>query len=440
MKPPPAIRSFALPMLLCLLVLLPRAAAAGEVLLDGQSTQARVVETLLLRLELMPAVAAAKWRQQLPVSDPGREQALLDFNAGEAAARGLAPEPVVALLGEQFRLARERQSLLLDRWAREGCPDCASGPSLPRLRERLDALGARLLDDLTLFASARAAGAGPLPALPQALADSRAVQLPDARDRERQDALLAAIVLDGTGSLAHARSAGILRIGTTGDYAPFTLERNGELRGADIRLGAELARSLGLRAVFLRTRWGTLAEDLQRGAFDLVLGGVSVTPDRAAVGRFTRSYQAGGKTLLVRCEDAGRLSSLAAVDRPGVRVIVNPGGTNERFVREHIHRASVRVHPDNREVFAEIAEDRADAMVTDDVEAEMHARQDPRLCRGMPGLLTQSEKALLLAPDAALHAAVDDWLGRALAAGQPAAWLDEAMNERFAMPPDGAKR
>lgn len=440
MKPLLSIRSLALPALFWLLALLPHAAGAGELLLDASSTQARVVETLLLRLDLMPAVAAAKWREHLPVSDPGREQALLDRNGRAAAARGLAPEPVTALLSEQFRLARERQSLLRDRWAKEGCSDCASGPSLPELRERLDALGVRLLDDLTVFASARAAGAGPLSTLPQMLSERRATQLPDARDRDRQDALLAAIAIEGTGSLARARSAGILRIGTTGDYAPFTLERDGELTGADIRLGMELARALGLRAVFLRTRWAMLAEDLQRGAFDLVLGGVSVTPDRAAVGRFTRSYQASGKTLLVRCEDAARLSSLAAIDRPGVRLIVNPGGTNERFVREHIHRATVRVHPDNREVFREIAEGRADVMVTDDVEAELHARQDPRLCRSMEGPLTRSEKALLIAPDPALHAAVDEWLGQALAAGQPARWMQQAMDERFAMPADGARR
>ncbi|MFM7784611.1 MAG: transporter substrate-binding domain-containing protein, partial [Gammaproteobacteria bacterium] len=368
MKLPPPIRVLALPVLLCLLVLLPRAAAAGEVLLDRQSAQARVVETLLRRLDLMPAVAAAKWREQLPVSDPAREQALLDRNGREAAARGLAPEPVIALLGEQFRLAREHQSLRLDHWAKEGCTDCASGPSLAGLRERLDALGTRLLDDLYLLGSVRAASADAFPPLPQAVSERRAMQLPDAADRDRQDALLAAIALEGTGSLARARSAGTLRIGTTGDYAPFTLERDGELSGADIRLGQELARALGLRAVFLRTRWATLAEDLQRGAFDLVLGGVSVTPDRAAVGRFTRSYQASGKTLLVRCEDAARLSSLAAIDHPGVRLIVNPGGTNERFVREHIRQATVRVHPDNREVFREIAEGRADVMVTDDVE------------------------------------------------------------------------
>jgi cyclohexadienyl dehydratase len=308
------------------------------------------------------------------------------------------------------------------------------------LRERLDALGLRLLEDLSLFASARAAGPGPLPALPQALSERRAMHLPDARDREREDVLLAAVAIDGAGSLARARSAGILRIGTTGDYAPFTLERKGELSGADIRLGVELARALGLRPVFLRTRWATLADDLQRGAFDVVLGGVSVTADRAEVGRFTRSYQASGKTLLVRCEDAARLSSLAAVDRPGVRLIVNPGGTNERFVREHIRRATVRVHPDNREVFREIAEGRADVMVTDDVEAELHARQDPRLCRSMEGTLTRSEKALLTAPDPALHAAVDDWLAESLSAGQPARWMQQAMDERFAMPPDEARR
>lgn len=440
MKLPPALARIARRLALGLLALLPGAVHAGDVLIDAQAAQARAVETLLRRLELMPAVAAAKWRDRLPVSDPRREEALLAAAAHTAAARGLAQGPVTALLGEQFRLARDSQSRLLAQWGTAGCPDCREGPPLAALRAQLEVLGAQLLDELYLLASTRAARGGPMPALPAALADRRAHLLPGPTDRARQEALLGAIVLDGAVNVARIRASGILRIGTTGDYAPFTLERSGALSGADIRLGTALARALGLRAVFLRTRWATLADDLHAGAFDLALGGVSITPDRAAVGRFTRSYQASGKTLLVRCEDAARLSSLAAVDSPGVRLIVNPGGTNERFVREHIRRATVRVHPDNREVFTEIAEGRADVMVTDDVEAELHARQDPRLCRSMEGTLTQSEKALLVAPDAALHAAVDAWLGEALSAGLPARWMQQAMDERFAMPPDRARR
>ncbi|MGL1530597.1 transporter substrate-binding domain-containing protein, partial [Vibrio parahaemolyticus] len=88
------------------------------------------------------------------------------------------------------------------------------------------------------------------------------------------------------------------------------------------------------------------------------------------------------KTILSRCADARKFrAGIEPVDRPEVRVIVNPGGTNEQFVREHLGRARIIVFPDNRGVFEELAAGRADVMITDDVEAMLQSRRHPGLCR-----------------------------------------------------------
>jgi cyclohexadienyl dehydratase len=138
----------------------------------------------------------------------------------------------------------------------------------------------------------------------------------------------------------------------------------------------------------------------------------------------------GGKTLIARCSERTRFDSPDELDQPGVRVIVNPGGTNERYVREHVRRAQVVVYPDNRGVFAEIAAGRADVMVTDDVEAELQSRRWPgQLCRTYAGTLTQGDKRILMARDPALQSAVDAWLQSQVAAGGPQRMLDQAMQD-----------
>jgi len=108
-------------------------------------------------------------------------------------------------------------------------------------------------------------------------------------------------------------------------------------------------------------------------------------------------------------------------------VIVNPGGTNEAWVRTNLERAQIQVHPDNRTIFQEIVAGRADAMVTDDVEVELQARRNPQLCRTLPGTLNRADKAVLMPRDAALKAVVDAWLERQLEAGVPATLLREAL-------------
>ena len=63
--------------------------------------------------------------------------------------------------------------------------------------------------------------------------------------------------------------------------------------------------------------------------------------------------------LATRCADVGKYQTLADIDNNGTRVIVNPGGTNERFTRAHIRNAENSVYTDNTTIFDQIAQGRA---------------------------------------------------------------------------------
>jgi cyclohexadienyl dehydratase len=92
-------------------------------------------------------------------------------------------------------------------------------------------------------------------------------------------ALLATPAFAGT--LDDAQHAGILRVGTPGDYAPFSLHQpDGSYRGADITEVQRLADHLHLKVEFVPTTWSHLADDTKAGRFDIAVGGISVTPAR----------------------------------------------------------------------------------------------------------------------------------------------------------------
>ena len=110
-----------------------------------------------------------------------------------------------------------------------------------------------------------------------------------------------------------------------------------------------------------------------------------------------------------------RFGSLEAIDQPGVRIIVNPGGTNQKFVKANISRAEVIVFNDNRAIFDEIIAERADLMITDAVEVALQSRKHAALCPTMPDrLLSRQEKAFLLPRDPIWRDIVNRWLSGVL--------------------------
>jgi cyclohexadienyl dehydratase len=225
---------------------------------------------------------------------------------------------------------------------------------------------------------------------------------------------------------------GTLRIGMTGDYLPFTYfdKDTSKFRGFDVDMAEMLGKALGVRIEYIRTAWPQLNRDFEADNFDIAMGGVSITLDRQKKGMFSTPIMREGKTPIARCADKGRYETIADIDRPGTRVIVNPGGTNERFAKANIKNAEIKTYSDNVTIFDEIANGNADLMMTDSSETryqqKLHAGV---LCAVHPEKpFDFAEKAYWLQRDVALKAFVDQWLHIALEDGSfkrvYAAWFE----------------
>jgi cyclohexadienyl dehydratase len=225
-----------------------------------------------------------------------------------------------------------------------------------------------------------------------------------------------------------------MRVGTTGDYTPFSLLRPDEsYAGADIDMAHDLAARIGVRLEFVATVWVELLDDFLADRFDIAMGGVTVTAARAERAFFSIPTFVDGKRPLCRREDRDRFTSVATINQEGVRVVANPGSANEAFARANFTRARVRIHHDNTSVFMEIVAGRADVMVTDGLEADHQAQLHPELCAVPVEPFTRLEKAYMFARDPAMKAFIDGWLTAAFASGQWQRALDRAMS---AHPPD----
>ena len=188
------------------------------------------------------------------------------------------------------------------------------------------------------------------------------------------------IPLDG--KVAEIVERGTLLVGTTGDYRPLSFcEPDGTYWGFGIEVAKEIANSLCVETAFVKTSWPTLTADVmaEPQTFDLAIGGITITDARRATMLMSDGYLANGKTILCRASECDRYKSLADIDKPEVRVMVNPGGLNEKFANENLTHATIVVHQKNEEIPTLIAEGVADVMITEITEAPYYVQTDTRL-------------------------------------------------------------
>ena len=228
-------------------------------------------------------------------------------------------------------------------------------------------------------------------------------------------------VAEGQSALDKSLKAGTLRACSPGDYQPFSyLRPDGQYEGIDIDLARSLASAMGVELQLIKTSWPNLLADLTSGKCELAIGGISVTLDRQKKAFFSAAYMVNGKVPLARCADVSKFQSLGDIDRAGVRVIVNPGGSNERYARANVKSAVVIVHPENLTIFDELVANRADVFITEAAEALTQQRLRPALCAVNPDRPLQYGEMAYLLPrnDVAMKAFVDQWLHLSKATGE----------------------
>jgi len=372
------------------------------------SDQDNIEEAIAARLALMKPVAHSKWVADRAIEDTDREKVVIEQAVISGLQYGITTDSTTTFFEAQIEAAKAIQRYWFSVWQDE--PPEGLAPDLTAtIRPQLLELGDQILSQLSDTRS-----------LPFARFQ-KATQI-EGLSLANQQALFQALagIERYPSRWQQIQKSRILRVGTTLDYAPFSyLSEGGEREGLDIVLATQLAEFLDARLVWVSTSWPTLMEDFRSGAFDIGMSGISIISSRAREGFFTTAYHEGGKTPITHCNLKTRFTSLDAIDRAGVRVIVNPGGTNERYVNSALKAATIVRHPDNETIFEALRAGKADLMITDAIEVMVMAKRYDDLCPSMPGsLLTQQNKGWLLAKDPALLARVEQFLGPLIESGE----------------------
>lgn len=210
-------------------------------------------------------------------------------------------------------------------------------------------------------------------------------------------AALLATNMSSARELDQILESGTLKVGTTGDYKPFSFNNEGTYEGFDIAMAKKFAEELGVELELVPTTWPTLVEDLHADKYDIGMSGITRTTVRQKQARFSQGYLLFGKTPLVHKDNASKFKSLSDLDNDSVKVGVNPGGTNQKFVDANIQNAEVVVYENNLDIPQAVANKEVDIMITDSVEALYYAATNENLEAPLAGIpFTQAELGYLM--------------------------------------------
>jgi hypothetical protein len=136
---------------------------------------------------------------------------------------------------------------------------------------------------------------------------------------------------------------GELRVGLEAGYMPFEmLDRNGNLIGFDIDLARKMASVMKVKVRFVNTQWDGIIPALLTDKFDLLMGGMTITPERNLQVNFTRPYIVIGQTALLAKKLEGKITKHTQLDDPKYIVTSKLGTSGDLAAKRFFPRAQLK--------------------------------------------------------------------------------------------------
>ena len=160
--------------------------------------------------------------------------------------------------------------------------------------------------------------------------------------------------------------SGELRVGTSGTQPPFSMKsKEGELIGYEIDLAKVLTESMNLKLTLVEKPFSELLDAVEENEVDVVMSGMTITPERNLKASFVGPYILSGKSILAKTQRLVDLDEMDEINRPTIKVAVLKASTSQKFVETLAPQVELITVEDYDSAVKMILENEADVMVAD---------------------------------------------------------------------------
>ena len=166
------------------------------------------------------------------------------------------------------------------------------------------------------------------------------------------------------GTLEQVMAKNKLRIGFS-TFVPWAMkDKTGGYTGYEIEVARQLATDMGVEPVFIPTKWSGIIPALLTGKFDIIIGGMGITPARNLKVNFSKPYEFSGMSIVANSKVAAGKVNLNDFNHEDVTIVARIGTTAASAAKKYLPKAKLRLFDDEGQALQEVLNKRAAAMIS----------------------------------------------------------------------------
>ncbi|MCH2155794.1 MAG: transporter substrate-binding domain-containing protein [Opitutales bacterium] len=221
---------------------------------------------------------------------------------------------------------------------------------------------------------------------------------------------------------------GTLRVGMS-TFVPWAMrDKAGNLIGFEIDVAKQFAEDHGLEIEFVPTAWDGIIPALLASKFDVIIGGMTITPERQNTVDFSDPYALGGVNIAAHTEKAKGFE-MDDFNSRRVTLTARRGTTAAKAAKELFPKARLRQFDDDTQAFQEVLNGRAHAALASSPKPEHQTvRNSDTLYLPFDALLFEGGEGMaFVKKEPETIAVFNTWIEKRLADG----WLKERRHYWF---------
>jgi polar amino acid transport system substrate-binding protein len=166
--------------------------------------------------------------------------------------------------------------------------------------------------------------------------------------------------------LDRIQQRGELIVGTMGNMPPLNMtSKDGEIFGLEPDIARMLAKAMDVKVKFVTKPFNELLPALQTGEVDMVLSGMTITPERNRKVAFVGPYFISGKAFLTKVKTIAYADEARDANNPNTKIVTLKGSTSQAFAEAFLDKTTLFTTGNYDEAVDMVLQDKVHAMIAD---------------------------------------------------------------------------